>query len=64
MASIRIILHSKVARDSELREAVLALRKESHPVEVRVTWESANAAPLTAICKPFHDLRGGMFLFG
>ena len=47
MAGIRIILHGNVAGDPEVREAVLALRKEGHLVEVNVTWEGGDAARLT-----------------
>ncbi len=47
LARIRIILHGKSAADAQVREAVLGLRKEGHLVEVRVTWESGDAARLT-----------------
>jgi lipid kinase YegS len=48
VASIRIILHGKAARDARLRTAVYALRRDGHLVEVRVTWEPGDAARLTA----------------
>ena len=48
MASIRIILHGKAANDARVRTAVHTLRKDGHGVEVRVTWESGDAARLTA----------------
>jgi lipid kinase YegS len=48
VASIRVILHGKAAVDGRVRAAVLALRGDGHVVEVRVTWESADAARLTA----------------
>jgi diacylglycerol kinase family enzyme len=47
VASIRIILHGKAAADARVRAAVLALRKDGHVVEVRVTREPTDAARLT-----------------
>jgi lipid kinase YegS len=46
--AIRIVLHGKAAGDARVRTAVHALRKDGHDVEVRVTWEPADAARLTA----------------
>jgi lipid kinase YegS len=48
MANIRIILHGKAAADARVRSAVGTLRKDGHNVQVRVTWESGDAARLTA----------------
>lgn len=48
MPAIRIVLHGKAAGDARVRTAVHALRKDGHDVEVRVTWEPADAARLTA----------------
>ena len=48
MARIRIVLHGKAAGDSRVRAAVHTLRQSGHVVEVRVTWEPADAARLTA----------------
>lgn len=48
MPAIRIVLHGKAAGDARVRTAVHALRKGGHDVEVRVTWEPADAARLTA----------------
>jgi lipid kinase YegS len=45
--AIRIVLHGKAAGDARVRTAVHALRKDSHDVEVRVTWEPGDAARLT-----------------
>jgi lipid kinase YegS len=47
VTSTRIILHGKAAADARVRAAVLALRKDGHAVDVRVTWEPGNAARLT-----------------
>ncbi len=47
MGGIRIILHGKAAADARVRAAVLALRKDGHLVEVRVTWEPGDAARMT-----------------
>ena len=44
---MRIVLHGKAAANPQLRNAVQALRKEGHAVEVRVTWEAGDAARLT-----------------
>jgi lipid kinase YegS len=57
MAAIRLILHGKVARDQEVREAVLGLRKEGHLVEVSVTREGGDAARLTG--EAVADAQGG-----
>jgi Diacylglycerol kinase catalytic domain len=46
--AIRIILHGKAAGDARVRTAVLELRQNGHPTEVRVTWEPGDAARLTA----------------
>lgn len=48
MPAIRIVLHGKAAGDARVRTAVHALRTDGHDVEVRVTWEPADAARLTA----------------
>jgi lipid kinase YegS len=45
--AIRIVLHGKAAGDARVRTAVHALRKDGHDVDVRVTWEPADAARLT-----------------
>jgi len=48
VAKIRIILHGKASADTRVRTAVHTVRGEGHTVEVRVTWESGDAARLTA----------------
>lgn len=48
MPTLRIVLHGKAAGDDRVRNAVHALRKDGHGVEVRVTWEPGDAARLTA----------------
>ena len=48
MVATRIILHGKAAGNASVRTAVRAVRQNSHPVEVRVTWEPGDAARLTA----------------
>jgi lipid kinase YegS len=48
VATLRIVLHGKAASDARVRNAVHALRKDGHGVEVRVTWEPGDAARLTA----------------
>ena len=48
MATVRIILHGKATGDASVRKAVQALRRDGCHVEVRVTWESGDAARLTA----------------
>ena len=48
MATIRIILHGKVATNAGLRAAVNKLRQIGHSIEVRVTWEPGDAARMTA----------------
>ena len=40
----RLILNGKSAGRPDVREAVNALRKEGHQIEVRVTWEDGDAA--------------------
>jgi lipid kinase YegS len=45
--AIRVVLHGKAAGDARVRNAVQALRKEGHGLEVRVTWEPGDAARLT-----------------
>ena len=47
MVATRIILHGKAAGNAGVRTAVRAVR-QSHPVEVRVTWEPGDATRLTA----------------
>jgi len=47
VATTRIILHGKAARDSRLRTAVGVVRQNGHPAEVRVTWEPGDATRLT-----------------
>jgi lipid kinase YegS len=46
LGGIRIILNGKAAGDPRLRTAVATLRREGHAVEVRVTWETGDAARL------------------
>jgi hypothetical protein len=48
VVATRIILHGKAAGNASVRTAVRAVRQNSHPVEVRVTWEPGDAARLTA----------------
>ena len=48
MANVRVILHGKAAGDAGVRAAVHGLRRDGCRVEVRVTWESGDAARLTA----------------
>ena len=48
MANVRVILHGKAAGDARVRAAVHGLRRDGCRVEVRVTWESGDAARLTA----------------
>lgn len=43
---IRLILNGKVAARAEIRAAVELLREEGHRLDVRVTWESGDAARL------------------
>lgn len=47
MTALRVILHGKAANDPRLRAAVGAIRQEGHRVDVRVTWESGDAARFT-----------------
>lgn len=47
VANVRIILHGKAAGDPRVRTAVQALRQDGYLVEVRVTWEPADAGRLT-----------------
>ena len=47
MATVRIILHGKATGDARVRKAVQALRWDGHLIEVRVTWESGDAARMT-----------------
>ena len=47
-AHIRIILHGKAGGEPRVRSAVRALRNDGYVVEVRVTWESGDAARLMA----------------
>lgn len=44
MRSMRLILNGKGAASLEVREAVQKLRQEGFSLEVRVTWESGDAA--------------------
>jgi YegS/Rv2252/BmrU family lipid kinase len=48
VVATRIILHGKAAGNASVRTAVRAVRQNSYPVEVRVTWEPGDAARLTA----------------
>ncbi len=48
MATVRIILHGKATGDARVRKAVQALRRDGHLIQVRVTWESGDAARMTA----------------
>jgi lipid kinase YegS len=47
MTRMFLILHGKAAQDPRVREAVRAVRADGHEVEVRVTWESGDAARFT-----------------
>jgi diacylglycerol kinase family enzyme len=49
MAIVRVILHGKAAGDSRVRKAVYALRHDGSRVDVRVTWESGDAAKFSII---------------
>ena len=42
--SMRLIINGKSANDPALRSAVKEIRKAGHPLDVRVTWESGDAA--------------------
>jgi len=42
--SLRIVLNGKAAGDPALRVAVNEIRRQGHSLEVRVTWESGDAA--------------------
>ena len=44
----RLILNGKKAGRPDVRDAVEAVRREGHPLEVRVTWEHGDAARLVA----------------
>lgn len=44
MRSMRLILHGKAAQDPAVREAVELLRARGQEIDVRVTWESGQAA--------------------
>lgn len=46
MTAARIILHGKAAANADVRKAVAVLRERGHAIEVRVTWESGDAARL------------------
>src|SRR5438067_13470933 len=40
---VELIVHAKVGADEDLREAVAALRREGHRMEVRVTGSAGDA---------------------
>ena len=45
---MRIIVNGKAAGNMELRTAVGALRDRGHRIDVRVTWEAADAARMAS----------------
>lgn len=47
MARLRIILNGKASGDPRLREAVAALRRENHTIDVRPTWEAGDVQRFT-----------------
>ena len=46
--TLRVILNGKKSALPQVRQAVAAVRKDGHEVDVRVTWESGDAARFAA----------------
>lgn len=56
---LRLILHGKSACDPLVREGVMQLRKQGHKIDVRVTYESGQAAEYAASTAPDIIIAGG-----
>lgn len=59
---IRVVLHAKVAQNTQIRDAILRLRSEGADIDVRVTWEpsdSENFAIEAARCEKIKTVVAG-----
>ena len=59
MTRLRLILNGKSSADPRVRDAVAALRRDGHSIEVRPTWEAGDVQRLTA--EAMRDAASGAF---